>query len=115
MAANEPLKFFEQAVKIDPKFALGYSGLADCYNILEGYSWIAPNIARPLAMDSATRALQLDESLAEAHASLGLTLTSNWDFRRAERGTGACYRAKTQLCSRLLLVRTTVTFSKEVR
>lgn len=82
---NRALKFFEQAVKIDPKFALGYSGLADCYNILEGYSWIAPNIARPLAMDSATRALQLDESLAEAHASLGLTLTSTWDFRRAEK------------------------------
>jgi TolB-like protein/Tfp pilus assembly protein PilF len=82
---NKALKFFEQAVKIDPKFALGYSGLADCYNILEGYSWMDHQIARPLARDFATKALQLDDKLAEAHASLGLTLMKSWDFRLAER------------------------------
>jgi TolB-like protein/tetratricopeptide (TPR) repeat protein len=82
---SKALKFFEQAVRIDSEFALAYSGLADCYNVLEGYSWMAPHITRPLARDFATKALRLDESLAEAHASLGLTLMQTWDFRGAER------------------------------
>ena len=82
---NKALKFFEQAVKIDPRFALGYSGLADCYNILQSYSWMAPDRARSLAKDFSTKALQLDENIAEAHASLGLTLLYSWDFRSAER------------------------------
>ncbi len=82
---SKALKFFEEAVKIDSKFALAYSGLADCYNILEWSSWMAPDIARPLAKDFATKALQLDDSLAEGHASLGLALAQSWDFRRAER------------------------------
>jgi len=79
------LTYFEQAVKIDPKFAPAYSGLADCYNILASYSWISRDTAGPLARESAAKALQLDESLAEAHASLGLTLMNSWDFRSAEK------------------------------
>ncbi len=82
---SKALKFFEQAIMIDSKFALAYSGLADCYNILEWNSWMPPDIARPLATDFATRALQLDASLAEAHASLGVALSHSWDFRQAER------------------------------
>ena len=82
---NKALRFFEQAVKIDPGLALGYSGLADCYNVLEGYSWMAHDRALSLAKSFATKALQLDESLAEAHASLGLTLIALWEFVSAER------------------------------
>jgi tetratricopeptide (TPR) repeat protein len=82
---NKALKFFEQAIKIDPGFALGYSGLADCYNIFVNYAWMAPDRARPLAKSFSTKALQLDENIAEAHASLGLTLLLSWDFRSAER------------------------------
>ncbi len=82
---NKALTYFEQAVKIDPKFAPAYSGLADCYNILASYSWVSRDTAGPLARDSAAKALQLDESLAEAHASLGLTLMNSWDFRSAEK------------------------------
>ena len=82
---NKAVKFFEQAIKIDPRLALAYSGLADCYNILEGYSWMAQGRALPLAKKFATEALRLDENLAEAHASLGLTLMNSWDFRSAER------------------------------
>ncbi len=82
---TKALKFFEQTIKIDSKFALAYSGIADCYNILESYSWMDHQIARPLARDFATKALQLDNKLAEAHASLGLTLMKSWDFKSAER------------------------------
>jgi len=82
---NRALSCFEQAVKIDPKFALAYSGLADCYNILGGYSWIHQREADPLAKGFATKALQLDERLAEAHASLGLSLIHSWNFRSAEK------------------------------
>jgi tetratricopeptide (TPR) repeat protein len=82
---NKALTYFEQAVRIDPKFAPAYSGLADCYNILASYSWISRDTAGPLARDFAAKALQLDENLAEAHASLGLTLMNSWDFRSAEK------------------------------
>jgi TolB-like protein/Tfp pilus assembly protein PilF len=83
---DKAVKYFEKAVKIDPKFALAYSGLADCYNILSDYQWMAPNIAGPLARDFATKAIEIDENLAEAHASLALTMTNYfWDFSSAER------------------------------
>src|SRR2546422_2043600 len=83
---DKAVKHFEKAVKIDPKFALAYSGLADCYNILSDYQWMAPNIAGPLARDFATKAIEIDENLAEAHASLALTMTNYfWDFSSAER------------------------------
>jgi adenylate cyclase len=85
-STDKAVKYFEKAVKIDPKFALAYSGLADCYNILSDYQWMAPNIAGPLARDLATKAIEIDENLAEAHASLALTMTNYfWDFSSAER------------------------------
>jgi TolB-like protein/Tfp pilus assembly protein PilF len=83
---KKAVKYFEEAIKIDPRFALAHSGLADCYNVLADYTWMPPAQAHPLAKDHAVMALEIDDSLAEAHASLGLTLMSHfWDFDSAER------------------------------
>jgi TolB-like protein/Flp pilus assembly protein TadD len=78
--------YFEEALKIDPRFAIAYSGLADSYSIMADYSWMDPVEAGLLAKRYATRALEIDDTLAEAHASLGLILLNHsWDFGSAER------------------------------
>ena len=63
---------FRKAVDIDPKYAIAYAGLADSYNMLCGWGALAPNEGYPLAKASALKALELDETLAEAHAALGI-------------------------------------------
>ena len=83
---KKALKYFEEATKVDPSYAMAYSGMADAYSILSDYGWISPNEALPLAMSYAKKALELDDSLAEVHGSMGLVLTSlNWDLDRSER------------------------------
>ncbi len=82
---RKALGCFEDAVRIAPDFAMGYSGLADCYLILADYYWISPAEAAPKVREYAMRALGLDASLAEAHASFGLgMLNLFWDFAVAE-------------------------------
>ncbi len=82
---NKAVEYFEQAARIDPTFALAYSGLADCYNALAGFDWMAPDLAYPLAKRFSMKALEIDEGLAEAHASLAVTLKNQlWDFGAAE-------------------------------
>ncbi len=85
-SVERALKYFEQALERDPRFAPAYSGLADCYNVLADYGWMAPGSAAPLAKDLSRKALEIDENLAEAHASLGWTLMAHfWDFAAAEK------------------------------
>jgi TolB-like protein/thioredoxin-like negative regulator of GroEL len=68
---------FSQAIEIDPRYALAYAGLADCYNY-----WAKPTEAKQALI----RALELDETLGEAHASLGFfKFVYDWDFAGAER------------------------------
>jgi DNA-binding winged helix-turn-helix (wHTH) protein/Flp pilus assembly protein TadD len=82
---------FQRAVSIDPRFAVAYSGLADCYAALGYLSYTAPVEAFPIARQHATEALELNATLAEPHASLGLVklyfewdwLGSDMEFRRA--------------------------------
>jgi DNA-binding winged helix-turn-helix (wHTH) protein/TolB-like protein len=76
---------FQQAVVIDPQFAAAYSGLADSYSILGYLSYLSPAETFPEARRHATKALELDASLAEAHASLGFVkLYFDWDWFGAE-------------------------------
>ena len=85
-SVNKAVEYFEQAARIDPTFVLAYSGLADCYNALAGFDWMAPDRAYPLAKSFSMKALEIDEGLAEAHASLAVTLKNQlWDFGSAER------------------------------
>ena len=80
------IKYFEHAIRIDPQFAPSYSGLADCYSIITDYFWMAPHRTSKLARDFSMKALELDNDLAEAHASLALTqMNYFWDFGSAER------------------------------
>jgi TolB-like protein/DNA-binding winged helix-turn-helix (wHTH) protein len=80
------LWFFEQAIQKDPESALSYAGVADTYNILADYTLIPSAQALPKAKEAASKALQLDDSLAEAHASLAWTkLHYDWDWSGAER------------------------------
>jgi len=69
------IKYFEEAVGRDPYYALAYAGLADCYSILGYYGFRRGAVVFPRAKELAEKALSLNESLAEAHASLGQALT----------------------------------------
>jgi adenylate cyclase len=82
---EKALKYFQKASEIDPQFAIAYSGIADCYNISADYAWMDASVAYPLAKENALRAIQIDESLAEAHASLALAIQSQWDFPTVEK------------------------------
>jgi DNA-binding winged helix-turn-helix (wHTH) protein/TolB-like protein/tetratricopeptide (TPR) repeat protein len=81
--AEKAIKHFEQAIALDPNYALAYSGLADCYAIRTG---IPPAIAIPKAMSAALRAVELDDGIAEGHVSLGtIKELYEWDRSGAER------------------------------
>ena len=69
------VEYFQQASEKDPGFALAYVGLADAYNTLNAYRVRPPSEMVPLARAAAERALQIDDQLADAHASLGKLLT----------------------------------------
>ncbi len=66
--------YFNQAIAADPKYALAYVGLADAYVLMPFYSAGAPRDCYPKAKAAAKKALELDDTLAEAHASLGYVL-----------------------------------------
>jgi tetratricopeptide (TPR) repeat protein len=79
------IEFFRRAISIDPEFAAAHSGLADSYSTLGYLSYLAPVASFPEAKLYATKALALDPSLAEAHASLGfVSLYFDWDWPAAE-------------------------------
>jgi serine/threonine protein kinase/Flp pilus assembly protein TadD len=78
--------YFKQAIDKDPNYALAYVGLADTYGASSTNSWIKPTEGYPKAMVAARRALELDDGLAEAHASLGaIMMFSKFDWATAER------------------------------
>jgi DNA-binding winged helix-turn-helix (wHTH) protein/TolB-like protein/Flp pilus assembly protein TadD len=77
--------YFRQAVEKDPAYALAYSGLADSYIGLTYYHYASPQAAMPLARAAALKALEIDDSLAEAHASLAHVKTNyEWEWAEAE-------------------------------
>jgi tetratricopeptide (TPR) repeat protein len=69
------IDYFNQAIAKDPKYALAYVGLADCYLLLPSYAAVSPADSVPPARAALKKALELDDSLAEAHASSGLLAT----------------------------------------
>lgn len=77
---------FEQAVLRDPMYAQAYVGIADCYNQLAHWGYSEPMEAYRKAKVAVGRALAIDPSLAEAHASLGwIKLWHDWDWEGSER------------------------------
>jgi tetratricopeptide (TPR) repeat protein len=80
------LDSFTQAIVHDPGYAQAYAGLADTYNLLREFSTMPESQAYPRAIAAATKAVELDDSLAEAHRALAFAeFYGNWDFVDAER------------------------------
>ena len=78
--------YFEEAIHDDPQYAPAYSGLADYYSMLPFYSNSKPDDVFPKAKAAVAKALELDDSLAEAHASLAYIRTYyDWDWVDAGR------------------------------
>jgi TolB-like protein/DNA-binding winged helix-turn-helix (wHTH) protein/Tfp pilus assembly protein PilF len=77
--------YFQQAIEIDPNFALGYAGLSDCYQVMVNVSQITPADGFSLARAAALKALELNNRLAEAHTSMAsIEGDVDWNWQGAE-------------------------------
>jgi TolB-like protein/Flp pilus assembly protein TadD len=82
---KKALEYFKQAIDLDPNYALAYAGMADVYYFLSDSYWPAKE-AMPRALAAAQRALQLDETLAEAHIAVAEgKFQYDWEWTEAER------------------------------
>ena len=82
------LEYFQVAIKLDPGYALAYVGIADCYALIggAGYGSMPRNTTVIKAMDAVNKALDLDETLAEAYSSLAyINFRLEWDWEKAEK------------------------------
>jgi adenylate cyclase len=85
-ALKKSLECFQEATEKDAKYALAYAGLADCYEVMGGLRALARDDAFPKAEAAARHALQLDETLAEAHVAFGAARwIFDWDWYGAEK------------------------------
>ena len=83
---QQAIDLFQQAIAKDSHYALAYAGLADAYILLADYNVLPAREVMPRARDAAAQALQIDDSLAEAHTSLGwVKLAHDWAWPDAER------------------------------
>jgi serine/threonine-protein kinase len=90
---DQALRHFDQAIALDPAYALAYAGLADTYYGLSSLH-LPPDEAMPQARAAAVKALELDDALAEAHAALGLIkFYYEWDWQGAE----SCFKRASEL------------------
>jgi serine/threonine-protein kinase len=81
---EKAIVYFEQAIAKDPTYAPAYAGLADAYSFVS-YLWVSPE-ARPKARSAAQKAVELDDTLPEAHASLAnILFDQDWDLAGSER------------------------------
>jgi TolB-like protein/Flp pilus assembly protein TadD len=82
---NQSVEFYNQAIEKDPNYALAYSGLAESYGLFPSYSVAIPQESMPKAKAAAVRAIEIDDSLAEAHSALGVYLSMfSWNQPAAE-------------------------------
>ncbi|HEV2912653.1 MAG TPA: protein kinase [Pyrinomonadaceae bacterium] len=85
-ALEKALEHFQEAIRLDPDYALAYVGVADYYNWAAVYHMFTPKECYERGKAAAIKALQIDDTLAEAHATLGsATLCQDWDWERAEQ------------------------------
>jgi tetratricopeptide (TPR) repeat protein len=82
---KKSIDLFQRAIVADPNYALAYAGLADAYVVSTGYGvLIPPKQASALAEEAARKAVELDDSLSEAHAAKANSLTAFWKWDGAE-------------------------------
>jgi TolB-like protein/predicted Ser/Thr protein kinase len=85
-ATKNAQRYYEDAIQKDSGFALAYVGLAACYENLGQFRWVPPQDAYRPAKEALNKALQLDETVGEAHRELGLlSWRYEWDWPAAER------------------------------
>ena len=83
---NKSIELFNQAVKLDPDFALAYVGIAESYSTIPSYPYASPEESVPQAKAAVARALEIDPDLPEAHTVAGMiAATHDWDYPLAER------------------------------
>jgi TolB-like protein/Flp pilus assembly protein TadD len=83
---DKALKYFEEAVMLDPRFALAYTGISDYYHVGGHYNWFSPEEVFPKMKEYANKALEIDPNLAEGHAALGAVYFHyDWKWREAEK------------------------------
>jgi TolB-like protein/Flp pilus assembly protein TadD len=83
---HKGIEYFQQAIEKDPDFALAYAGLASCYSGLANNSIVPPKEGYPKAKEASLKALEIDDTLAEAHNSLAFIKADyDWDWLGAER------------------------------
>jgi serine/threonine-protein kinase len=85
--AEKSVGYFQEALRRDPAFALGWAGLADAYDVLAFYGWRSPREVLPKSRGALLRAIEIDPTLAEAHASLAdVRYQYDWEWEAAESG-----------------------------
>jgi serine/threonine-protein kinase len=79
------IAYFQQAIDIDPNYALAYAGLADAYRSLAVGIEMTPTELFPKSKAAANKAVEIDDALSDGHAALGMTLFwGEWDWKGAE-------------------------------
>lgn len=91
---DKAIQYFHEAVQQDPNFAKGYSGLADCYALMPQVGALAKEKAGPKAIEAAETAIELDDSLAEAHTSIGFAKAN---FHNDIQGAEASFQQALEL------------------
>ena len=82
---KKAIEYFQRAIDRDGNYALAYAGLADCYALLTYHSQIPLEESHLRARAAAMKALEIDDTIAEAHASLGfIEATYDWDLSTSE-------------------------------
>ena len=82
---RKALDYYNQAVTLDPRFALAFAGMADIHNNLNSMGVVDPKEASAQARTAVEKALELDETLAQAHIELAMLKGFDWDWPGAER------------------------------
>ncbi len=82
---KKSIDYFNQAIEKDPAYGRAYAGLAEAYSVLSSWGVMPPKESYPKARAAAAKALEIDDSLVEAHACLGLLTSYDWAWSAAER------------------------------
>lgn len=82
---NKSIELFQQAIKLDPGFALAHVGIAESYAVIPSYPYASPADTMPQAKAAVAKALEIDPNLPEAHTVAGMiAATYDWDWAKAE-------------------------------
>ncbi len=82
---KKAIEFFQEAISKDPNYAAAYAGMAHAYSWLGFFGYLPAKEAMKRADEAANKAIQLDDSIAEAHAALGYVALFDWNWRVAEQ------------------------------